>query len=195
MDIRGEMIRVEDLKSRKVDKENQDVVRPLIKHKKGIGGFMKFRVAYVPMDEFWIVFRENYICEDKLTEDEAFRVAHFHNTREWLSAKVEKEVTDRQVVSAVLNYDEIYNHFPRKIGKKVGIARLKAKVKSIEKFNLLLEAVKHYAAYCERESIDEKFIKHFSTWVNVWEDWIPLDTKVSSIPQLSFDDITKKTQL
>lgn len=181
-------------KAAKVDRELSPVVRPLIKHKKGLGGFMKFFPAYVPLTESWIVFAENQIFKKDLDEKDAKALALILNDARWHQTNIDREAIKTQSVAAVLDLDAIYNAYPRKIGKKLGIARLKAKIKTPEKMQLCLEAVHKYRNYCEENRIEEKFIKHFSTWVNSWEDWIPSDTEVSSIPQLSFDEMSKKLQ-
>lgn len=70
------------------------------------------------------------------------------------------------------DFDLIYKKYPRKIGKQKGITSLKTKIKNQEEYEALGRAVSNYARYCEANSIEAKFIKHFSSFVSVWQDWI-----------------------
>lgn len=71
-----------------------------------------------------------------------------------------------------LNFEQIYQAYPRKIKKGLGFQRLKAQVKTEAQFIRLVKAVENYRAHCEREKLESKFIQHFSTWANQWEDWV-----------------------
>lgn len=69
------------------------------------------------------------------------------------------------------DFESIYKKYPRKIGKTLGFRWLRQHVRSQEKFDALERAVAFYALYCAQNSIEEQFIKHFSTWVKSYEDW------------------------
>lgn len=69
-----------------------------------------------------------------------------------------------------LDFEHVYENYPRKLGKKRGLERLKKKIKTAEQFENLLKAVDNYAAHCK--TLDPQYIKHFSTFVNEWEDWV-----------------------
>lgn len=87
--------------------------------------------------------------------------------------------------------EPIYQKFPRKIGKGLGIDRLFQKHFKREDLELFSRAVQNYADYCDREKQDEKFILHFSTFVGRWRDYaemmapIPSTVSVSSLEDLS----------
>lgn len=70
--------------------------------------------------------------------------------------------------------DEIYNAYPKKVGKKKGLDKLKKKIRNQEDFDLILSGAKKYADHCDLNQTDKKYIKHFSTWVNqeCWNDEI-----------------------
>lgn len=174
-----------------VDKKTKAVVRPLINKKKGLGSFMICKAAYVPFDESWIVFIDKTILKGGLGEEDAKNFCDLVNAGEWL---VKNSIKTVQKKTENFDFETIYELYPRKIGKKLGIKRLLINIKTPEKFQLLKEAVQTYAAFCLEHNTEEKFIKHFSTWVNAWEDWIPNDTDVNSLPQYTFDDITKQIQ-
>lgn len=75
-----------------------------------------------------------------------------------------------------LNFEPIYKNFPRKEGKQAGIQKCKAQIKSQEDFELLSKAVDRYAAHCRKEATELKFIKHFSTFMGCWRDWLDPET-------------------
>lgn len=71
----------------------------------------------------------------------------------------------------VFDLEDIYKLYPRKEGKKKGIEKLTKTIKTQEDFERVKKAVINYSIKIERESIEAKFIKHFATWVNCWEDY------------------------
>jgi len=73
-----------------------------------------------------------------------------------------------------LDFDKIYQAYPRKQGKKVGLAKLKARVKTRELYDEVLVAVERLAV--DWAGADQTFLPHFSTWVNQerWRDDEPL---------------------
>lgn len=76
-----------------------------------------------------------------------------------------------------ISLDSIYQYYPRKIGKKKGLQKLK-KVPP-DKRSLLYQAVLNYRNYCISQELDPQFIKHFSTWAGEWEDWIEAPTVIN----------------
>jgi uncharacterized protein YdaU (DUF1376 family) len=98
-----------------------------------------------------------------------------------LELEVEKENT---IARSERKFDllEIYQAFPRKVGKAKGLEKLKALVKTQQQFADVLQAARRYAADMLRERREEKHIAHFSTWVSQqrWQDE-PSDAKASSI--------------
>lgn len=165
--------------------------RKLIKSKKIEGDFMKYLAAYVRAKESWVVFSGQTIIQDNLTEEDASTMCYLLNTAEWMGAKNLKEQAIEEKRS--FDFEKVYEIYPRKIGKKLGLQRLYAKVKSEEKYKLLLGAVEAYKDYCDNSIKEEKYIKHFSSWVNEWEDWITGEiTETYSLP---FDQLAKAVQL
>ncbi len=67
-------------------------------------------------------------------------------------------------------FARVYDAYPRKIGRTRGLARL-AKVPARD-LPLLERAVANYAQHCKAHGTEQKFIKHFSSWVTEWRDWI-----------------------
>jgi hypothetical protein len=70
------------------------------------------------------------------------------------------------------DFERIYERYPRKIGKKTGIDRLKRKIRTADKYASLELAVENYRLYHERKQSERCYILHFSTFVNQWENYI-----------------------
>lgn len=85
------------------------------------------------------------------------------------SCLVEKKqnwkVTDEQL-------DAAYQLFPRKEGKKRGFASIRRQLTKPGDFDDFQWAVRQYAEFVKINNIEKKFIKHFSTFANEWEDWL-----------------------
>jgi hypothetical protein len=68
--------------------------------------------------------------------------------------------------------EEIYDTFPRKKGKAKGFKKARDEIKSIHDVEALRAAVSNYRQDCIREKTESRFIKHFSTFMAEWRDWI-----------------------
>lgn len=71
--------------------------------------------------------------------------------------------------------EKTYAMYPRKIGKKLGMQRLKKEIKTKKQLSDLNTAIENYRDYCNEKNVDEKFIKHFSSFANCWTDWIEVE--------------------
>jgi hypothetical protein len=78
---------------------------------------------------------------------------------------------------AKFNFEDIYNAYPRKDGKKRGLEILKKKIKTQQDFEKLELAVQNYRI-STRET-EKRFIKQFSTFANCWEDYLEIDNGLS----------------
>ena len=68
--------------------------------------------------------------------------------------------------------NEIYELYPRKIGKKLGLERLKRKFLN-DKISLMdvERAVIKYRDECLNNKTEKQYIKHFSSFLLAWEDY------------------------
>lgn len=82
--------------------------------------------------------------------------------------------------SPQFDFEAIYKLYPRKSGKSIGINRCKSKIKSQAKYDALKQAVINYASECRNENREDQYIKQFSTFMNVWEDYINLEKNSGS---------------
>lgn len=92
-------------------------------------------------------------------------------------------------VTGALDFEAIYEIYPRKIGKATGINWLKKHVKTPARFLEVLEACQNYRDFTHREVREEKFILHFSTWVKRWEDWRTQENSKATSPQIKVDEL------
>jgi hypothetical protein len=74
------------------------------------------------------------------------------------------------LVSSKFDFEVIYALYPRKLGRKKGLQRCRSVVTTQAKYDSLLVAVKHYAAFVA--GTEDRFIKHFDSFMSCWEDWV-----------------------
>ncbi len=95
--------------------------------------------------------------------------------------RVKDKDKDKDNINILNNYVSIiYGIYPRKAGKKRGVAIIEKTIKTAEQQENLKKAVENYAEYCKTQATEEKFIKHFSTFMGEWEDWIVMPETVDN---------------
>lgn len=82
-------------------------------------------------------------------------------------------VPEEEKTIARFDFERLYESYPRKEGKKKGLEKAKAMVKTAAEYERLRLAIEAYAAKVRRERIEEKFVKHFATFMSCWEDYAP----------------------
>ncbi len=86
---------------------------------------------------------------------------------------LEKDIPDPpSAAQDVFDFEAVYALYPRKEGRKKGLARCRSSVKTRSKYDALLVAVKNYAATVT----DVTYAKHFDSFMSVWEDYIDAGT-------------------
>jgi len=70
---------------------------------------------------------------------------------------------------------EIYNLYPRKVGKANGLKILRRIAKTPEDVGNVMSAVQKYVEQCRVNETEPKYIKHFSTFMGSWRDWLDDD--------------------
>ncbi len=78
--------------------------------------------------------------------------------------------------STKFDLESLYNAYPRKEGKKKGIEKLRKIVTSVEIYAKLELAIKNYTL--STSGTEKRFIKQFSSFVSVWEDYLHLDHSI-----------------
>ncbi len=71
------------------------------------------------------------------------------------------------------DFDALYYRYPRKNGKSKGMEICRKKITTQLQYDQLKNAIEVYRNEMERSKTEPKFIKHFSTFMNSWEDWAP----------------------
>lgn len=72
-------------------------------------------------------------------------------------------------------FEELWKHYPRKLGKEFALATYNAKLKQGAKYEHLLQAVKHYAKLCQVTGKEQKHILHLKTFFgpkNPWKEFV-----------------------
>lgn len=75
----------------------------------------------------------------------------------------------RQVASS-FDLESLYRAYPRKVGKSVGLSKLQNQIASDSDFVNFQQAVKNYSTHVQDHEL--RFVKHFSTFVSEWRDWV-----------------------
>lgn len=81
---------------------------------------------------------------------------------------------------------ELYQQYPLKKGKTVGLKKLTNQIKTKEDLELLQIAIRNYAE--EVKDSDPKYIKHFSTFASCWRDYTEVTKKKSTYHKIILVD-------
>jgi hypothetical protein len=70
---------------------------------------------------------------------------------------------------------EIYKSYPLKKGKAGGLKIVQREITSAELQSDLLRAIAKYSADLKASKTEKRYIKHFSTFMGQWRDWLDDD--------------------
>lgn len=93
-----------------------------------------------------------------------------HNSTEHNEHNNNAQIPARKLADSA--FEDLYEKYPRKVGKTRGIAKLKASIKTEDDVASFIVAVTNYRAHLAKEGTEAKYIMHFSTFVNCWPDWL-----------------------
>jgi len=112
-----------------------------------------------------------------------------------LQDKTEQDKT-RQNNIQTFDFDFLYSKYPLKKGKTDGIGKLKKLIKCEEDFELVSRAIDKYIHHIKTNGTEAKYIKHFSTFVSSWRDWLDDDagSVISVIPRQTFNKANQRTE-
>lgn len=82
------------------------------------------------------------------------------------------EQTNKHERPPVFNLEVIYQRYPRKLGKTLGIQRLRKQITTPQEYRELENAMERFIAHHKAKATPEEFIPYFATWVSSWRDWI-----------------------
>lgn len=83
----------------------------------------------------------------------------------------------------------LYQAYPKKEGKKKGIANFKRRIKSQEDFERAKKAISNYVD--SNQNTERQFLKHFDTFSNCWEDYVEIETPQSQVETI-FSELRAK---
>lgn len=112
------------------------------------------------------------------------RNAHVTSTCRYSTRQDKTEHKNNQSTAAcaseVFDLQKLYEGYPRKLGRAVGLSRLKAMIKTRDDYLAFEQAVKNYVEHIRRSKMEPQFIKHFSSFVGTakiqpWRDYLDAD--------------------
>jgi len=84
-----------------------------------------------------------------------------------------KNLKDRDAQRPSLSeIENLYKKYPRKEGKTKGLRIAEREVRTAQDLQDLSTAIDNYRAYTQTRVKDKAFIKHFSTFMGEWRDWL-----------------------
>lgn len=95
------------------------------------------------------------------------------NKKKRKESKVKEINNDKNIPS--FNFDHLYQLYPKKAGKKIGVQRCESQIKSSDKYDQLKLSIENYSQQCRNDDTDRKYIKQFSTFMNCWEDYLEIE--------------------
>lgn len=146
-----------------------------------IPNLLKYKGKYEKKDEKKALnkVKENKIKENKINKnkenvigDDLAIVSKITEIQDGLSEKPKKDS---------FNLESLYEEYPRKEGKRDGLKKLQKIVTSQEKYDSVLLAIKNYRAI--NISTETKFLKHFSSFVSNWEEYLVVN--IGTIKKIS----------
>lgn len=75
------------------------------------------------------------------------------------------------------DFEVLYRAYPRKEGKRRGMAKLKKTIKTKAEYDAFKGAMETYVALCKAEAREPQYIKLWQTFVNNWTDYLEADLK------------------
>lgn len=84
------------------------------------------------------------------------------------------------------------NFYPRKEGKELGIKKALKEVKTEADLLAFEGAVIRYKDHCAKNGTEPKYIKHFSSFVTSWRDWLDPETGTADAPKDAVDTEMEK---
>lgn len=102
-----------------------------------------------------------------------------------------KEGSMRGVTKIVTDeLESAYKAYPRKVGRGKGMTRLKAQSLNLDEARAFKVAVDKYCEYLRSNNTEKQYVKHFSTFVAEWRDWV--EPNAGKVEILSKSENAKK---
>lgn len=100
-----------------------------------------------------------------------------------------KTLADFDKSAVKFDFEKIYQQYPRKEGKSRGMKICANQIKTEIDYEKFTKAVSNYTEHCKRTKTDIKYIKHFSTFMSEWRDWVSWSEVQCSTKGRSIEDL------
>ncbi len=107
------------------------------------------------------MLRERYVSGTHAIRDTTLQDTTLHNNT---------NTADKP--PSVLDFEEVYKGYPRKEGKAGGLRIFNKVIKTQSDLANLYLAITKYREHHKTAGTERKFIKHFSTFMGEWKDWL-----------------------
>jgi len=71
-----------------------------------------------------------------------------------------------------LDFESLYQKYPRKLGKSAGLRKAKSEIRSHEDFDLLSKALDRFCTHHKERKTEPEYLPYFSTFITSWRDWL-----------------------
>lgn len=89
-----------------------------------------------------------------------------------------------KTISPGFDLEALYSLYPRKLGKTNGLKRASKQIKTPEQYERLRAAITSYADQVRRDGTEPKYVKHFSSFMGCWEDYVPNGSSEGTLDDL-----------
>ena len=90
---------------------------------------------------------------------------------------LKQEENKNRIEESMYPFDEIWNKYPKRLGKKQAEKHFKASIKTDKDWANINKALTNYLQSDLVKKDGGKFIQHGSTWFNNWRDWCEIEKK------------------
>jgi len=105
------------------------------------------------------------------------RVAPMHGAKD----KDKEKDKDKYIKNRKFDFENHYQLYPRKAGKTKGLTICQREIKTEQDFENLRKAILNYKQICETNKTEKQFIKHFSTFMGSWRDYLDADVDSTNV--------------
>ncbi len=114
-------------------------------------------------------------------------------TNERTEERVLSFAQTKVIAECQIDLEKIYEKYPRRVGKKKGMAIAAKQIKTNEDAENLSLAINRYREYLAANDTEARFIKHFSTFMGEWKDWLTNDTKGADSKNMDISVLLKES--
>ena len=118
-------------------------------------------------------YKKAYILDtlNKLQEIQLLRVS-VQTCTDLLPTIHNKQTNNTNKTLQTIDFDSAYSLYKNKKGKIKGYEKLSKEIKTDGDLKLFIKAIENYNLDIELNKTELKYIKHFSSFVTVWREWL-----------------------